>query len=454
VKTKLFIAFCTVIIAALLSHIFFERAILSDFDAYVEGVRDDQLRWIISSLEECYHDGAWDKKALSESIHWAMMLGLHVKVLSPDGATVMSSREVMDTLSDTMKHRMEGLLDIPHEAGGFQEHALMHRQERIGTLLAHHFGKRELLEKEERFKKRTAQFFYITISIAGGGLLVLAWLFSQYLSKPLTQLQQAAEEIGKGGFDVRITHTSRDEVGKLSESFAKMADSLKREHELRTRLMSNVAHELRTPLTIMKAHVEALSDGVVDAKEGIENVRGEIERLIRLVKGIEDMTTAEASFFVKAETDEVSLPEFLSSLITEMQPIFHEKGLTLEVERGQDIAVRIDAEKVERIVRNLLSNALKFTEKGGAVVTYGADDKRLLIEIEDTGRGIPPQEAPYIFDRFYKGPAERSAGLGLGLAIAKELAAVLGGTIAVSSEEGKGSRFTVTLPRIPVRKPA
>ncbi len=451
-KTKLFIAFCTVILAALLSHILFERAILRDFDAYVAGVRDDQFRWIISSLEESYHDGTWDKKALSESIHWAMMLGLHVKILSSDGAMVMSSQEVMDTLSETMKHRMEGLFHVPHEAGTFEEHPLTHRQKRIGTLLALHFGKRELLEKEERFKKRTAQFFYITISIAGGGLLALAWLFSQYLSKPLTQLQQAAEEIAKGGFDVRITHTSRDEVGKLSESFARMADSLKREDELRKRLMSNVAHELRTPLTIMKAHVEALSDGIVDAKEGIENVRGEIERLIRLVKGIEDMTMAEASFFVKAETDEVSLAEFFSALIAEMQPMFHEKGLTLKVESGQDITVRIDAEKVERIVRNLLSNALKFTEEGGVAAKYGADNETLFIEIEDTGRGIPPQDLPRIFDRFYKGPADRSEGLGLGLAIARELTEVLGGTITVSSDAGKGSRFIVTLPRIPVRK--
>ncbi|MGE5237671.1 MAG: sensor histidine kinase [Chloroflexota bacterium] len=451
-KTKLFLAFCAVILSALLSHVFFERAILKDFDGYVQGVKDDQSRWILSSVEECYRDGRWDRKALSESVHWAMMLGLGVKVLAPDGTEIISSHQIMESLSDTMKHRMEDLFHASVQGSTVEKYPLMHRGTPVGTLIAYHFDKRDLREKEDRFRQRTANFFFVTISIAGGGLLALAWLFSRHLSKPITQLQHAAEEIAKGDFDIHITHSSRDEVGKLSESFAKMADSLRREDDLRKRLMSNVAHELRTPLTIMKAHVEALSDGVISTNEGIESIRSEIDRLIRLVSGIENVTMAEASFFGKADLTEVSLKEFLTGIVGDMLPAFKDKDLTAEVIKGDDISVVTDAGKLETIMRNLLSNSLKFTDAGGVVVTYKSEGEIFCVEVEDSGRGIPEQDLPFVFERFYKGAVPQTGGLGLGLAIAKELAQAMGGKISVTSVPGKGTRFTVTFPRVPAKK--
>ncbi len=216
----------------------------------------------------------------------------------------------------------------------------------------------------------------------------------------MTELKTAAESIAKGNFNVAIKPKTRDEVGRLSESFNIMAESLKKEEELRKRLMSNIAHELRTPLTIAKSHIEAIEDGVIESGKGLENIKGEINRLIRLIKGIEDITTAEASFFTRGEMAEVNLKEFLSELSEELRQAFKEKRLDITITKNDDMMVAADIEKLEKIIRNIISNSLKFTEKGGVWIDYGTAGNNFYIEIRDSGRGIPENEIPHIFDRF------------------------------------------------------
>jgi|GEM_PF-5647656 len=291
--------FLIVILAALLSNFIFEWLIIKDFDNYVNGVKEDQFYWILASVEGSYSDGKWDTKALSESIHWAMMLGLDIKVLNADGHEVISSMEVMDSLSDTMKRRMKALFHMHMTEGKYEEYPLYIEGKNIGKLLSRPFEKDVIKEKEAVFRMRSRNFILVSFLIAGGGSLVIALFFSRYLSKPLTNLKTAAESIAKSDFNVTITPKTGDEVRRLSESFNIMAESLRKEEELRKRLMSNIAHELRTPLTITKSHIEAIEDGVIESGKGLENIKGEINRLIRLIKGIEDITTAEASFFTR-----------------------------------------------------------------------------------------------------------------------------------------------------------
>ncbi|MDW8002656.1 MAG: HAMP domain-containing protein [Deltaproteobacteria bacterium] len=126
--------------------------------------------------------------------------------------------------------------------------------------------------------------------------MLLAFFFSRYLSKPLSDLRLAVEGIARGDFNITVTPVTKDEVGELSRSFNIMAEVLKREERLRRHLISNVVHELRTPLTIAKCNIEAIEDKVISAEEGLENIKCEIDHLVSLVKGIEDRQFAEASF--------------------------------------------------------------------------------------------------------------------------------------------------------------
>ena len=455
-KTKIFLAFIAIILAALLSNFIFEWLIIRDFDNYVNGVREDQFYWILASVEGSYSDGKWNKGSLSESIHWAMMLGLNLKVLDNAGKEIISSHEVMESLSESMKRRMDEHFHIhTHEAyGKFTDYPLYAKGKKIGDLLSQPFQKQEIQEKESIFKKRTKNFLYVSFLIAGGGSLLIAFLLSRYLSKPVMDLKMAAEKIAGGDFLVRTSASSHDEIGKLSAAFNKMAESLQREEELRKHLFSNIAHELRTPLTILKTHAEAIADGVIDREKGLENIKNEIDRLIKLVKGIEDITMAEASFFVKGETAEINLGEFLSGICDEMLPAFKQKGLDIKILRADDLFISTDIEKLERITRNIISNSLKFTEKGGVSIDYGTEGEIFFIEITDSGRGIPGNEMPLIFNRFYKGanypipPLTRGGegGVGLGLAIVKELVEVMAGRVEVKSIIDEGTTFRVSLP--------
>ena len=446
-KTKIFLAFIIVIFSALLSNFIFQWLIIKDFDNYAKGVKEDQFYWILASVESSYFNGRWDKKALSESIHWAMMLGLDIKVINADGHEVISSREVMDSLSDTMKRRMETLFHMHMTEGIYEEYPLYIEGKNIGKLMSRPFEKDMIKEKEAVFKRRSKNFILVSFLIAGGGSLIIALFFSRYLSKPLTDLKTAAESIAKGDFNVTITPKTGDEVGRLSESFNIMAESLRKEEELRKRLMSNIAHELRTPLTIMKSHIEAIEDGVIESSKGLENIKGEINRLIRLIKGIEDITTAEASFFTKGEMEEINLKEFLTELSEELRPAFKEKRLDITITKEDDLTVIADIEKLEKIIRNIISNSLKFTEKGGVWIDYGIVENNFYIEIRDSGKGIPEKEMPHIFDRFYRIGGTEASGLGLGLAIVKELINVMGGRIEVESKVNEGTTFRIYLPR-------
>ncbi|MBI3377697.1 MAG: HAMP domain-containing histidine kinase [Nitrospirae bacterium] len=447
-KTKIFLAFIAIILAALFSNFIFEWLIIRDFDNYVSGVREDQFYWTLASVEGSYSDGKWNKGSLSESIHWAMMLGLNVKVLDNAGKEIISSHEVMESLSESMKRRMDEHFHVhAHEAEGkFTDYPLYAKGKKIGTLLSQPFQKQEIQEKESIFKKRTKNFLYVSFLIAGGGSLLIAFLLSRYLSKPIMNLKMAAEKIADGDFMVRTSASSHDEIGKLSAAFNKMAESLQREEELRKHLFSNIAHELRTPLTILKTHAEAIADGVIEREKGLENIKNEIDRLIKLVKGIEDITMAEASFFTKGETAEINLMEFLSGICDEMLPAFKQKGLGIKILRADGLLISTDIEKLERITRNIISNSLKFMEKGGVRIDYGTEGEMFFIEIRDSGRGIPENEIPLIFNRFYRGAKSDTESLGLGLAIVKELVEVMAGRIEVKSTIDKGTTFRVFLP--------
>ncbi len=330
--------------------------------------------------------------------------------------------------------------------------------------------KKEIKEKEEAFKEKTRYFLYISLAIAGGGALFAALLLAQYLSKPLRRMKEAAHRIARGDFSARIQlpdpglasfrgKSSRrtyepDETVSLARSFNFMAESLQREEALRRDLFSNIGHELRTPLAIMKAHLEALEDGILeDPGMTLKTVKTEAEKLIELVRGIEDLTLAQAAFMKPGESAPVNLKEFFTEILNELLPLMKEKDLAAEMVRDTDLVVVTDVDKLEKVVRNLLSNAIKFTGEGGRIrIDYGRDGDTFFFEVKDTGKGIPETDLSFVFDRFYRVEKSGPKGLGLGLAIAKEVVGALGGRIEVRSKIGEGTAFRVRLPWNPPLK--
>ncbi len=455
-RTKLFAAFILVILIALLSNIVFKSLIMRDFDDYVMGVKEDQLYWVIASVEGSYVKDRWEMNLLNESVHWAMMLGFDVIVTDSEGKRITDSHQVMESLPEGMKRRMSSIIHLHSSNDKPEVFPLFIEGKEIGTLYVRPINIEGSVRLKERvFKERGRNFLIVSFLIAGFSAIAMAVFLSLYLTRPLRRLKEAAEGIAEGRFEKREDLQKRkrrlpkifdrDEVANLTESFHYMASTLEKEEMLRKRLTSNIAHELRTPLTIMKANVEAMLDGVVeDTAAGFNNIRAEIERLQRLIEGIEDISKAEASFIKKGEMIEVNLKDFLDNLISSVMSPFDKKGLYLRIIERGDLYVVIDVEKVESVLRNILSNSLKYTDRGGVVIDYGRDGERFYIEVVDTGIGIKEEEMDKVFRRFYS--SEGSDGFGLGLAIVKELVEVMDGRLTLRSRPGEGTTFRIELP--------
>lgn len=289
---------------------------------------------------------------------------------------------------------------------------------------------------------------------AGVVAVALALGFARTLSAPLVRLSQAAGALAGGRLETRVQPGGSLELRDLGESFNQMADDLGRLDRQRRAFVADASHELRTPVAAIRALAEPLlTDTRGDLalyKEHLSDIVHECDRSARLVERLLDLARLDARQELSAAPAEaVDLSEALSAVVHELQPLARKRNVSLELD-APPVGARLDVRLLEAVVGNLVENAVKYTPAGGQVrVSVTPGDREAVIRVSDTGRGIPPEHLPHIFERFYrvdKARARATGGTGLGLAIASEAAALLGGRISVSSEVGKGSTFTFTLP--------
>ena len=447
-RTKLFLAFIIIILFAILSNVVFERLIIRDFNDYLSGIEEDQIYWVMASVEGSFKGGEWETPMLGEALHWGLMLGFESYVEDIEGSRILSSTEALSLKNESMQNRMNSNLKLPSGTGEFRWYPLYVEGKEIGNLYVRPVERLgSITLKEEIFRERGREFLIISFLIAGVGALFLSVLFTIFISNPIRRLTLSAEKIAMGDFSVQSPVRKgrlKDEIDRLTETFNFMAEALRREDSLRKHLTSNIAHELRTPLTVIKGNLEGIEDGIISNPDRVmKNIKSEIESIISLVEGIEDITSAEASFFKKGVMEEIDLSDFVESVSSGMRKIAEGKGLYLKTE-GSPLTVKTYPEKLHIILNNLISNACKFTSKGGVTVSWDNSDTDtgFYISVSDTGKGIAEGEHDRVFDRFYK--EEASGGKGLGLAIVKEVTGILGGRVYIESSPDEGAKFTVT----------
>ncbi len=280
--------------------------------------------------------------------------------------------------------------------------------------------------------------------------LILATYVARRITRRLTVIGAAADRVARGDLDVTVVDakTSDDELGALATRFQGMVDRLREIDELERNFLMRVTHELRTPLTAISGHVQAVTEGIVepeDMDDSMNAVSEEVHRLERLVNDLLDLTRLDAHQF-KVLTEEVGLEALLEQAATN----FREKARTVEIDFTTETAgaptVITDGDRVLQIVTNLLDNAFRWTPRGGRItLACVASNGIAAITVADTGQGIAAADLQAVFHPFYSRRGE--GGTGLGLSIARELAQALGGRLAVESEVGKGSTFTLSLPR-------
>ena len=251
--------------------------------------------------------------------------------------------------------------------------------------------------------------------------------------------------MSEGNRTVRVNAKGRaGELSDLALAFDNMADTIAREDELRRAVVADVAHELRTPLSILQASSESLVDRAIDpSDENLSSLHDEVLRLARIVEDLDTLAAAEAAV-LRMEMESLDLSEVAATSVETLKPYFQSKGVDLVSNLSPTDAV-LDPGRTDQIIKNLLSNALKFTAPGGEViVSVSPDTDCALLEVLDDGPGIGPDELPHVFERFWRGKeAGRIAGSGIGLAVVHALVQGQGGTIDVLSKPTGGTRFVV-----------
>jgi signal transduction histidine kinase len=433
----------TAVAAAALTAILVNLAIDSRFDAYLETQRQAREQQVVAVLAADYlRTGGWRPESLDQLAPAFVMSGTAVELLGPAGRRIWSpSGFAMSPAMSAMHREMMG---IP-ELGASSRVPVVVDGRQVGTAVLR--VPQAVVPAADREFQDSVNRLLLGGALAAGVLALLVGLaLARRTTTRVTELTAAANELTAGRRDRRAAVSSDDEIGELATSFNAMADAVTREDELRRAFASDVAHELRTPLTILRSQLEAIQDGVAAPDpDVIDSLHDESLRLGRLVADLELMADAGAAGFA-LDRRELALAPLVRDVLDSLTGHLAEHDLELVTDLAETTAVA-DPVRMRQIVTNLVSNAAKFTPPGGTVtVTLEQRDGDVELAVADTGVGIPADELPHVFERFFRGAGARAGGSGIGLAVAAELVTAHGGEISVESRPGHGSRFLVRLP--------
>lgn len=301
--------------------------------------------------------------------------------------------------------------------------------------------------------------FILLLGVIGALSLAIAltFLLVGAALRPLVDMERTSQRIAQGALSLRLdTPVTDDEIGHLALSFNQMVAQLEAAFKNQKQFVADVSHELRTPLTALSGSLEMLLIGAdrgdIEASRRLgRNMYAEVQRMHRLVEDLLALTRLDEGKIVLRE-DTINVRTVIDKVYDQAQQLAHGQEIRKEIAQDTPL-VRADSDRLQQVLLNVVDNALKFTSTDGRVelMAYKEGQTAAIIEVRDTGKGIPPEALPHVFDRFYRADPARSrlpqsvSGNGLGLAIAKELIEAQGGSISISSTPGKGTTVTIRL---------
>ncbi|KAF1085296.1 Alkaline phosphatase synthesis sensor protein PhoR [Sporotomaculum syntrophicum] len=298
------------------------------------------------------------------------------------------------------------------------------------------------------------QLFYITLMLLAAALL-LSLLLSRSLTKPILVIKKTAEEMASGNFNARVVLKQQDEIGQLAGTINHLGQQLAQIEQLRKDLIANVSHELRTPLSIIRGYAETIRDvtGDIPAKreKQLEIIILETERLNKIVDDILNLSQFQSGL-IQLKLNCFDLQQALAAVVKRYAVLSEKTGVQIIRPEAIGASVEADRERIEQVLYNLINNGLSHTPPGGKVTIKAIDRAQTVrIEVADTGTGIPAEDLPHIWDRYYKADktvARSSLGTGLGLAIVKSILEAHGTAYGVTSQDGAGTTFWFELRKV------
>ena len=357
-------------------------------------------------------------------------------------AVLAGRTRIADTLSN--RHVVPAINSVERAIGAAQQSLRERTHERVQAAAA-------LTEEAQRVAAAA-------LALAIGLALLIAYALWRSISRPVHDLAQGMAAVADGNFGHRLSVSPdrRDEFGRLSGSFRTMAAQLAQLDRLKAEFISVASHEIKTPLNVILGYLQLLDEGVYGPvstrqRDIIKTLDMQTRSLARLVHQLLDVSRFEAGGG-KIYPRPMDLRRFLHDLEGTFRVLSLQRGIHFEVEESDDLPPEVhwDADRMNEVMGNLLSNAFKFTERGGRIaLRVEPIDGQVQLTVSDSGAGIPPSQLPHIFEKFFQadnqGPSS-IGGTGLGLAIAKQIVVAHGGSIAADSTLAVGTTFTVILP--------
>ncbi len=320
-----------------------------------------------------------------------------------------------------------------------------------GNICAYIFVHRELSEMEASLMAMYRQIL-LTAGISALLGIILTYLFTRSMLRPLSVVTTGAKQLARGKFDIYLEVKSKDELGQLADTFNSVAKDLKKHEQTRENLIANVSHELRSPLTSIQGLLQAVLDGTIapeDRDYYLDVVLGESKRLNLLISDLLDLAKLESGQF-PMQIERVDINELIRRALVTFESKIEAKNLSvhLDLSEGQEF-VMCDIARISQVMQNLLENAIKFANEGGLLRVYtSTTQSSVLVNVNNSGETIAKEDIPYVFDRFFKTDKSHSRqkeGTGIGLSLVKNILKGHGQKIWVQSDSIQGTTFTFTL---------
>lgn len=457
-KTKLSLAIAltcllTVALISFSSNFFIER----QFAEYKIKQQEKNTDEIVKTISGQYNKttGKWDIDFVHAIGMTALNSGYIIKVNDTTGNTVWdaeqcdmaSCHQVMNDTTSLMKQQ------YPKSNGEFTSKTLDINQdnEKIGSVVIQYFGPYFFSEDDFSF---LGALNIILVCVGIVSLLIsflIGFLFAKRISRPILKTASAAKQISDGEYSARIHEkTNTAEVVQLMNSVNQLAESLEKQENLRKQLTADVSHELRTPLTTVQTHLEAMLEGVWQpTPERLQSCYDEIVRIGKMMYDLENLAKVDSDD-LKLNITKVNLREITKKVLTILEAEEMKKDLHISID-GNDTFFRADRDRINQVIFNLVSNAIKYTPNGGKIcIIFSESKKSVTFSIKDDGIGIGQEDLPFIFERFYRADKSRNrmtGGSGIGLAVVKSIVTAHGGKVSVLSKMNEGTVFNVEFPK-------
>ncbi|MBR5260297.1 MAG: HAMP domain-containing histidine kinase [Eggerthellaceae bacterium] len=410
----------------------------------MQSLANNTAQRIANSYKES--ESLWDANTLKPAMQVAeTTTGVGVKVLDTSGGVPFDSSVVVADETG-MVNSFE-----PANSNQVAMASIIVDDVVVGSVRVWVYGSDTFMRQpDQEFRENSYSALLIATVVAIVLASCIGFLFARNLVAPINRMTSTARAIKEGDLSARTNLRGDDEIASLGATFDEMAESVEKDRMLERRLITDVAHELRTPLMAIQATVEAMVDGVYEAdEERLVTVNSEVQRLGRLVEALLRLSRLEnRSNPLKEQV--VDVGDLIETIVSTHEMFVADSGLTISYEAQPEVLVVGDPDMIRQATANLISNAVRYTPEGGHIsVRVKKGDIMASIAVQDTGIGLTREEAKMVFSRFWRadsGRTRESGGLGIGLAVVKEIVDRHGGWVQVEGEKGKGACFTIHIP--------